>query len=153
MGEERRGRFYVKIKGMKSELPQNHLSYQKHRRQLWLQILLPLLAAVLLIVAVAILTGLSVFGEGGDASRWAAISTIWLVIPVMFFGLIVLVILAGIVYLLARALKVIPPYSSQAQYYINRGTSQAKRFSEMAAKPVLFIEGIIASLKTIIGRN
>jgi hypothetical protein len=147
------GRFYVKIKEMKPEFPENQLSYQKHRRQLWLQILLPLLVGLILILAVAVLTGIVAFGESGDAYRWAAISTIWLVIPIMVFGLIVLAILIGIVYLLARTLKVIPPYSSQAQYYVNRGASEVKRFSDMAAKPVLFIEGIMAGLKTIFGKN
>ena len=145
--------FYVKIRSMKPQLSGNHPSYQNHRRQFWLQIFLPMLLAVLLIIAVAILTGLAAFGENGDLPRWAAISTIWLVIPVMIFGLLFLVLLAGLVYLLARALKVMPPYSSKAQYYVNRAASEIKRFSDMAAKPVLFLEGIIASLKAIFGRN
>jgi hypothetical protein len=58
-----------------------------------------------------------------------------------------------LVYLLARGLQVIPPYTSKAQYYVNRGASEAKRFSDMATKPVLFLEGITASLKAIFGRN
>ena len=83
---------------MEPQLPGNHLSYQNHRRQFWLQIFLPMILAILLIVALAILTGLATFGGGGDSARWAAISTIWLVIPVMFFGLLVFAILAGLVY-------------------------------------------------------
>jgi uncharacterized membrane protein len=153
MGEERWGRFYVKIKGMKPQLFENHLSYHKHRRQFWLQILLPMLVSVLLVLAVAILTGLAAFSESGDAPRWAAISTIWLVIPVMIFGLIFLALLVGLIYLLAQALQALPPYTSKVQYYVNRGASEAKRFSDMATKPVLFLEGINASLKAIFGRN
>jgi hypothetical protein len=99
------------------------------------------------------LTGIAAFGESGDAPRWAAISTIWLVIPVMFFGLLFLVVLVGLVYLLAQGLQALPPYTSKAQYYVDRGASEAKRFSDMAAKPVLFIEGIIASLKAIFRRS
>jgi len=108
---------------------------------------------VLLVIAVAILTGLAAFGEDGEAPRWAAISTIWLVIPVMIFGLLLLAILVSLIYLLARTLKVIPPYAAKAQYYINRGTSTIKRFSDLAAKPVLYLEGLIASLKAFLGRN
>jgi uncharacterized membrane protein len=136
---------------MEPQLPGNHLSYQNHRRQFWLQIFLPMILAILLIVALAILTGLATFGGGGDSARWAAISTIWLVIPVMFFGLLVFAILAGLVYLLAQALRAIPPYTSIAQYYVNRGASEAKRFSDMAAQPVLLFGGIKASLKAIFG--
>lgn len=111
-----------------------------------------MILAVLIIIAVAVITGIAALGQG-DSPRWAAISTIWLVIPVMFFGLLFLVLLAGLIYLLARTLNIIPPYTSKAQYYVNRGASEAKRFSDMAAKPVLFIEGIIASVKAIFGQN
>jgi hypothetical protein len=136
---------------MEPQIPENHLSYQNHRRQLWMQILLPIILAILLIIAVAVITGLAAFGANDRSPIWAAISTIWLVIPVMFFGLLVFAILAGLVYLLAQALRAIPPYTSKAQYYVNRGASEAKRFSDMAAQPVLLFEGIKASLKTIFG--
>ena len=139
MGKERWGQFYVKIETMKPQFSKNHPSYQKHRRQFWTQIFLPMILTVLIIIALAIITGVAAFGENGDAPRWAAISTIWLVIPVMVFGLLVLAILVGLVYLLARGLQLLPPYTSKAQYYVNRGSSEAKQFSDMAAKPVLFI--------------
>ena len=131
----------------------NHSSYQNHRRQFWTQIFLPLILAVLLIITVAVFTGIATFGESADSPRWAAISTIWLVIPVMIFGLLFLAILVGLIYLLARALKISPPYTAKAQYYVNRATSAAKRFLDMATRPVLFLEGIKASLKAIFERN
>ena len=152
MAGGRRG-FYVKIKRMEPQLSENHASYQNHRREFWLQVFLPMILAALLIIALAIITGMAAFGENGDAPRWAAISTIWLVIPIMFFGLLFFAILTGLIYLLARALKIIPPYSSRAQYYVHRATSETKRYSDMATRPVFFLEGIKASLKSIFGRN
>ena len=153
MGEVAGGRrgVYVKISILKPQLPGIHLSYQNHRRQFWLQIFLPIILAVLLIIALAVITGLAAFGGSGDSSRWAAISTIWLVIPVMIFGLLFLAILTGMVYLLARALQLIPPYTSKAHYYVNRGASESKRFSDLATEPVLLFEGVKASLKAIFG--
>ena len=68
------------------------------------------------------------------------------------FGLAFLIVLVGLVYLLARGLQLLPPYTSKAQYYVDRGVSEVKRFSDMAAEPVLFIEGIIARLKAIFGQ-
>jgi len=138
---------------MKPQLSGNHPSYQNHRRQFWLQIFLPMILAILLIIALAVITGVAAFGGNGDSPRWAAISTIWLVIPVMIFGLLFLAILVGMAYLLARALKVIPPYTSQAQYYVDRAASETRRFSDMATRPVLFLEGIAASLKAFFGRD
>jgi len=112
-----------------------------------------MILAILLVIAVAIAAGWAAFGGNGDAPRWAAISTIWLVIPVMVFSLIFLIILIGLVYLLARTLKISPPYTAKAQYYVNRATSTVKRFSDMATKPVLFLEGTKASLKAFFERN
>lgn len=133
-------------------LLENHLSYQKHRHQLWRQILLPFLLALLLVVIVAVLVGLAAFGEGGEAPRWAAISTIWLVIPLMGFGLLFLVVLFGFIYLLARVLQVIPPYSAKAQYYVNRAVRETRRISDMSVTPIFFVESLFAGLKRLLGR-
>ena len=148
-----RSGFYVKIINMKPKLSGEHPSYQNHRRQFWLQIFLPMILVVLLIIAVGAITGVAAFGENSASPRWAAISTVWLVIPVMFFGLIFLIILAGLVYLLVRTLQVLPPYTSKAQYYVKRAASETMRFSDKATEPVLFLEGIKASLKAIFGWN
>jgi hypothetical protein len=102
---------------------------------------------------VAILTSISAFGANGDSTRWAAISTIWLVIPVMVFGLLLLATLVGLVYLLARGLQFLPAFFSNAQYYVNRVASKIQNFSDQAAKPVIFLDSLGASLKAIFGRN
>lgn len=145
--------FYVKIALMKPQLPDNHFSYQKHRRQFWIQIFLPMILTVLLIIAVAVLTGMATFGDKGDSPRWAAISTIWLVIPVMIFGLLFLAVQIGLIYLLVQALKNSPPYTAKAQYYVNRVGNATKRYADVATRPVMYLQGIAASIKTLFGRN
>ncbi len=132
-------------------LPENHLSYRRHRRQVWRQILLPFLLALLLVVIVAVLTSLAAFGEGGDAPRWAAISTIWLIIPLMGFGLLFLVAMLALVYALARALQIIPPYSAKAQYYVNRAAAKTQHISDMSIEPIFFLESVFAGLKRLFG--
>lgn len=134
------------------QIPQEHFSYTTHRRQAWLQIFLPILIAVAVILVVAVLTGLAAFGGTGDSVRWAATSTIWLLIPVMICGLLFLALLSGLVYLLARALQVLPSYTSSGQYYFNRVTSQIKRFSDTSTRPVFFLEEIKARVRAIFGR-
>lgn len=134
-------------------IPQDHYSYEVHRRQFWLQIFLPVILVVLIIIAVAVLTSISALNGTGDSARWAAISTIWLVIPAMVFGLFFFALLAGLVYLLAQTLGVLPSYTSQAHYYVNQAASRIKDFSDAATRPVIFLEGLGASLKAIFGRN
>jgi uncharacterized membrane protein len=132
---------------------QGHYSYTAHRRQFWLQIFLPIILAVVLILILSVLMSVAAFNGTGDSPRWAAISTIWLIIPVMVFGFLFLAVLCGLVYLFVRALQVLPSYTSNAQYYMNRAASEIKRFSDLATKPVLFLEGIKAQLEAIFGRK
>jgi len=113
----------------------------------------PVITTALVVIAVAILTGVAAFGAGGDLQRWAAVSTIWMVIPLMFFGLLFLTILIGLIYLLARTLKIIPSYTSKAQIYLYRVSGRTKRVSDGATKPVFFVEGVLASIKALFGRT
>jgi len=128
---------------MKSTLPDHvndHHSYQRHRKQVWTQILLPILCAVLVFVVVIILTTMATFRNNGDVDRWAAISTIWLILPVMIAGLILLILIIALIYLMVRVLNLIPPYSFQVQRFVYRIESGVKHFAEMFRKPVLALQ-------------
>lgn len=116
---------------------QSHPSYDLHRRQVWTRILLPVIGAALGLSAVIIMASLATFQGSGDVSRWAAISTIWLVIPVMVAGVVLLVVLGAMIYLLGRAGGLIPPYSYQAQRIVFRVAAGARRGAEMVRRPAL----------------
>ena len=144
---------HVKIQPMKTSLRrfENPPSYRPHRKQVLTQILLPLLFAVLLFAAVLVLTSLAPF-RGGDVSRWAAISTLLLVIPVIVAGLALLVLLMVMIYLLARITKLIPPYSYQAQRFVHRVEGGIQRAAGMIRKPVLALQGLAGLVKARLGR-
>ena len=129
---------------------EDHSSYHLHRKQLWTQILLPILIAVLVFVAVIIVTSLAAFRANGDVSRWAAISTVWLVLPVIFVGLVFLILLIAMIYLMARVSSLIPPYSYQAQRIVYRFEGGAKRAAEMVRKPVLALQELAELIKAYI---
>jgi heme/copper-type cytochrome/quinol oxidase subunit 2 len=133
--------------------PEKRVSYQNHRKQAWLQIFIPILITIALGLTLAFVIGSTALNEGGDSERWAAISTIWLVIPVLVFSLIVFALLIFGIYLMMRLLKLSPPYSAKAQYLVNRATQYTQHYSDLAVKPVLFLEGVIASIKTFFRRN
>ena len=117
------------------------------------QIILPVALTVLLFIAVIVLINIATFKEGGDVGRWAAISTMWIVIPIMVSGLVLLAILAGLIYLMFRLLGITPTYTGIAQDYVNKAAVYVKRGTEMAVKPVLFLDGIGASIKAFFGRK
>ena len=137
----------------KARLPSSaeHPSYLKHRRELWTKILIPMLAAVTLIVAVAVLTGFAASRENSEVGRWAAISTIWIVIPIMAAGLLLFLVFIAILYGMARLLALIPTYTGQAQKIVWRIEGYVKRGADMAVKPVLALEGITATIKQLFG--
>jgi hypothetical protein len=131
--------------------PAEHPSYLKHRRELWTKILIPMLAAVALIAAVAVLTGFAASRENSEVGRWAAISTIWIVIPVMAAGLLLLLIFIAILYGMARLLALIPAYTGQAQKITWRIEGAIQRGADMAVKPILALGSITATLKRLTG--
>jgi len=129
------------------QLP-DHASYRNHRRQVWTQILLPVLIGALLLVAAPIVAWLTAMGGGGDVGRWAAISTMWLLIPVLIFGLILLAVLIGLIFVGARLAGLIPRYSLRIQNIAVRAAGGTQRATAMIRRPVLAVQGLGALART-----
>jgi hypothetical protein len=133
---------------MTPKLPQHiHESYLKHRKQRTWQIILPVVLSSMLCLALIVLINLATFQQGGDVARWAAISTIWIVIPIMLGLLLTLAVLAGIIYLLARLLNVTPTYTGLAQDYVHLGALYVQRATEAVVRQVIQLQGVLASVQ------
>jgi hypothetical protein len=138
---------------MKAQLPHpEHYSYLQHRRERTTQIILPVVIAAVLMVALIVLISLVTFNSNGDVSRWAAISTIWIVIPLLLAGLILLAILIGLIYLMARALSALPTYTAIAQDYVYKAKAYIIRGADMVAKPVIALDGFVEKIKAFFER-
>ena len=144
---------HAKIHSMKAQLPHpQHYSYLKHRKQVMRQIILPVVIAALLMVALIVLISLATFKLDGDVGRWAAVSTIWVIIPILLAGLLFLAILVGLIYLMARALSALPHYTGIAQAYVYIAKANIIRAADKAASSVIAIGGFIENIKAFIGR-
>ena len=117
------------------------------------QIILPVVLTVILIIALIVLVNIATFRDGGDVARWAAVSTIWIVIPIMIGMLIFLALLLGIIYLLAQLLNVTPTYTGMAQDYVRKAAVYIKQGADAVVKPVIRLEGFLASVKEFFGRE
>jgi len=152
MGEDGWG-LYAKINNMKATIPQPvHESYLKHRRQIVWQIILPVVLTSLLFIALIVLINIATFRDGGDVGRWAAVSTIWIVIPIMLGMLIFLALLVGLVYLMKRLLDITPTYTGMAQDYVHIAAGYIKRAADAVVKPVLQLNGILAGITAFFER-
>ncbi len=137
---------------MKVVLPKPvHESYRRHRKQLTSQIILPMVLTGLLFIALVVLINIATFRDHGDVARWAAISTIWIVIPIMTASLIFLAVLIGLIYLLARLLGITPIYTNKAQNFVHKLAIRVRLAANATVKPVIFLDGIGATIKTFLG--
>jgi len=132
--------------------PPEHYSYQLHRKQRNLQIILPVIISALALVGMTVLISFATFKSGGDVGRWAAVSTIWIIIPALIAGLVVLAILVGLIYLMARALGALPHYTGMAQDYVSIARGYIMRGADMAVKPIIALEGLIERVKSFFER-
>jgi hypothetical protein len=131
----------------KAKLPQPmHESYLRHRKQLTWQIGLPVALAVVLIIALIVLINIATFRDNGDVARWAAISTIWIVVPICIGMLLFLALLGGLIYLLSRLLNVTPRYTGLAQDYVYKAAGAVKRALDAVVNRVIAFQGILASI-------
>jgi len=139
---------------MNAKLPQPvHESYKRHRKQLAWQIILPITLTMILCIALIVLINVATFRDGGDVGRWAAISTIWIVVPIMIGLIIMLALLGGLVYLMAKLLNIMPTYTGMAQDYVHIAVGYIKRGADVVVKPVFFIDGLGASIRAFFGRK
>jgi hypothetical protein len=132
---------------MDAKIPQPvHESYKRHRKEMVQQIILPIVLSVVLCVALIVLINIATVRDGGDVARWAAVSTIWIVIPIMIGLLIFLALMLGLVYLMAKLLNITPTYTGLAQDYVRLGAVYIQRAAEAIVKPVLQLNGILAGI-------
>ncbi|KXK13884.1 MAG: hypothetical protein UZ14_CFX002001444 [Chloroflexi bacterium OLB14] len=124
-----------------------HYSYLLHRKQRVTKIILPVVISALVFVGFIVWISFATFNQGGDVGRWAAISTIWIVIPVMIAGIIVLALLIGLIYLMSRAISALPYYTGIAQDYVFIAEGYIKRGANMAAKPIVAINVWLETIK------
>jgi hypothetical protein len=138
---------------MKAKLPHpEHYSYMRHRKQRTTQIILPVVVAALLAFGMLSLLIVIATNGGGDVSRWAEISTIWLTIPVIVAGLIFLVILVALIYLMVLVMSYLPRYTGLAQDYVYLAQIYISRWADMAAKPIIALGGTFENIKTFFER-
>lgn len=139
---------------MKAILPEPvHESYNRHRKQRTTQIILPVVLAVLLCIGMVVLISIATFSWNGDVGRWAAISTIWISVPVCLMGFVFLALTGGMVYLMGRLLGVAPRYTGRAQNFVHKLAIRIRRAADMAAKPIISVNGFGATIKTLLGRK
>jgi heme/copper-type cytochrome/quinol oxidase subunit 2 len=145
---------YATITIMKAIIhPPVHESYKKHRQEIIWQIILPMALTTILFIALIVLLNIATFRDNADVGRWAALSTIWISIPIIIMAFVFLAVLGGIVYLLMRLLQIAPIYTGKVQDLAHKVEGHARRAADAAVKPIIELNGIGASIQAFLGRK
>ena len=76
-----------------------------------------------------------------------AVSLIWLILPSMFFALLLLAILGGLVFAVSYVFRIIPPYALVVQLYFEQAKSKIGQLLNMSAEPFLRINSLWAAIR------
>ncbi len=121
-------------------------SYQAHKRDFIWQILVPIIVALILVITASVAVAM---GSDASTSRWADISAIWIIIPLLFSALVALIILGGIIYGMAKLLNITPIYTQKLTALIYLAEQKIKNAADLSTKPIFFIEELAASVRSV----
>lgn len=122
----------------KFQLPKrNPLTHAAHRREVFWQITFPFLIA--LIILLGLVGGVIFAGVQGAAevSRWADVSLIWLLPPLLIFLIVLLLLLVGVAFLVTKLLGLIPGYARLVQDFFVLIHLRVRSISDKLVEPIL----------------
>jgi uncharacterized protein involved in cysteine biosynthesis len=125
----------------------NPKTHAEHKREVFWQITLPLVIGILLLVAAVVAIILSATHPVTDVGRWADVSLMWIILPSLFFALIMLVILIGLAYGISRLIGVIPRYSHIIQLYFEQAKGKVSQLTNLMAEPILRVNSVWAAAR------
>lgn len=111
----------------------------RHQHQFWLQIMLPVLVAFIIVLVILVMTVLAMDKTPEINENWANISTIFLSLPAILLSLVSLGIVILLVWLIQKLYRIIPPYSGM----VANAMKQVNRFTDKSTEKILvpFIKG------------
>jgi len=127
----------------------NPVTRSKHRREVFWQITLP---STIVIFILVVLAWLFWNAQPGVQSKWADISVIMLIIPMLLVALITVVIQAASIYGLVRLIQMLPVYSFRGFNLLIMIGWKADRIEDRIVRPFLEVRAIKASVQTL-GRS
>jgi len=110
---------------------------KNHRKQTLLQIFLPLGAGVLLVLAGAVFAVLGAWDGGGETARWAQISAVWLILPILVVGVLYGMMLVIAIYGLQRLYTSFPKWFRTIDNIVIILYYWLRRLANEAVEPVL----------------
>jgi hypothetical protein len=119
-----------------------------HRRQMIWQVWVPLIASIIVVLALAILAIVGAAQGSSQVERWGNISAVLVILPVLVSGLVILIIVGAIAYGITRLLKKMPEWLLRAQLFMLHLALIIRRVADAATKPVVSVSTFSARVST-----
>lgn len=156
---------HVKIKIMDVKDNNNFLeepkreSFQRHRRQRFWQIWVPLLIVFLVVLTAAVVLILTQTGRDKDTnlSQYSDTALIWIFIPLLLIAILIAVIMFGLVTLNGKILRGLPRLTHPAQRIFSQISDKVGNLSRMMVQPIISIKsigaGVTRAFSVMLGRS
>lgn len=128
-------------------MERNPVTHARHRREVLWQITIPVAVGALILLALAVLAAFRATTD--QASVWADISLMWMIIPAFIAMLIFFVLLAASIYLVVRLIGVLPGYFLVAHGWLLLAGDRLRQAEGKMVEPVLRAQSFIARMDAL----
>ncbi len=132
---------------LQKHLERNPKTHAEHKREVFWQITVPLIIGLLLILAAVGAVVFFTVQPVTEVGRWASVSLIWLILPALFFALLILIVLAGLIYAISFLLRLVPHYTLVVQLFLEQAKSKVAQLLNLGIEPILRINAIWAAIR------
>jgi predicted PurR-regulated permease PerM len=133
-------------------IPFQDLPARQHRRQMFLQVWLPLTASLVLTLALVTLAVIGTVQGSPQVNRWGNISAVFVIIPVLIFGLVLMALVGGLAYGVNRLLKKMPGWLYSAQVFMQQVAESVSKAADSAAQPVIKVNTTTSRVSAFLNR-
>jgi hypothetical protein len=120
----------------------------EHKRQMLLQVWLPLVAGVLLVLVIAVFTVVGAARGSSQIERWGNLSAIYVLIPTFISSLVTIALLFFMVKGLSSLIHKLPGWMYWVQAVFARIYALVYQTANRAAAPIVSVGGVVEGLKT-----
>lgn len=130
----------------------NPETHAEHRRQMLWQVFVPLGVGVVIMLGACVLPVVAI-ARGGDVSKWADTSLIWLILPALIFSLIPLALLGGSAYGVLKLFEKMPGWMFRLQGIFELIRLKTREYSDKVVAPVIKVNSFTARISAALPKR
>lgn len=132
-----------------AELPINTSPVAGHRRQMVWQVWFPIIASTIIVLAIAIWAIVGTVQGSSQINQWGNVSAIYLIIPVLITGFVILALTGAVIFGLSKLLKKMPLWMFILRMRAGQLAVVIRRGANAAVKPIMAVNAFNARVRAL----